>query len=288
MIVRFQDFSTYHGKFPATGSTQIRVHQLIKYWEEADVYKYGENPDVLIFQKVYCSPDYKFPKHYPKLKILDVCDPDWLNGLTLIKETVDAVHAVTCSSDALTSFIQQLTDKPVITIPDRFDLDVIPRTKKHEGDTKTVVWFGYRHNAETIKSALNTIRELGLKLIVVADDDPLLWQWLPKNVSEEFRQDKYEYIRYEEDRIYTDLKRAEVCVLPDGIRPAHYFKSNNKTVKAILAGLPVAKNSDELKALIKAGGRQKFLDDNYKKTAEDYCVEKSVQQYKDLINSLTL
>ena len=57
--VAFQTFESFHGK-KNIGSTNIRVHQLIKHWEEAELYKYGQNPDVMIFQKVYWLPDYRF------------------------------------------------------------------------------------------------------------------------------------------------------------------------------------------------------------------------------------
>src|SRR6187549_1067093 len=218
MKVRFFDFSKYHGKFPPTGSTQIRVHQLVKYWDEANVYEFGEAPDVLIFQKVYCTPDYKFPAHYPNLKILDMCDPDWFNGLTSIKETVDAVDAVTCSSEALSRFVRQLTNKPVVTIPDRFDLAKIPTAKKHEHEAKTVVWFGYRHNSETLRPALPKIAELGLRLIVVSDDDPMVWQWIARDKLDGFRENNYEYKRYDEKTIYEDLQNADFAILPKGGR----------------------------------------------------------------------
>lgn len=286
MQVRFQDFSTYHGKNPPTGSTHIRVHQLVKYWPEAAIYRYGESPEVLIFQKVYCTPDYKFPKSYPGLKILDICDADWLNGLTGIKETVDAMDAITCSSDGLTEFIKQLTDKPVITIPDRFDIEVIPKPQHHMGDAKTVVWFGYRHNAVALHGAMNAINELGLNLIVISDDDPIAWQWLPKLTADEFRKDKYEFVKYEEETIYAELQKAEICVLPDALRPLDRFKSNNKTIKAILAGLPVAKDSDQLRLFIKAENRQKYMDDLYQKTLQEYDIKRSVEQYRKLIATI--
>lgn len=286
MKVRFFDFSTYHGKFPPAGSTQIRVHQLIKYWPEASIYKYGEHPEVLIFQKVYCSPDYKFPLHYPGIKILDICDPDWMNGLTSVRETVEAVDAVVCSSDNLTSFMKQMTDKPVLTVPDRFDLDVVPKPISHRGDAKTVVWFGYRHNAETLRSAMPVIHELGLSLIIISDDDPMAWQWLNRQIGDEYRENKYRYIRYDEDRIYYDLQRADIAVLPDGIRPIDPFKSNNRTVKATLAGLPVAKDADQLRYYIKEENRKKFVDDNYDKTRDEYDVVKSIEQYKSLIKQI--
>ena len=73
--VRFMTFEQYHGK-RNIGSTRIRVRNLLKHWKEADIYKYGENPDVLIFQKVYMTGEtyrstaYKFHKYFPGTKIV--------------------------------------------------------------------------------------------------------------------------------------------------------------------------------------------------------------------------
>lgn len=285
MKVRFFDFSRYHGKNPPAGSTNIRVHQLIKYWPEAGVYLYGEHPEVLIFQKVYCTPDYKFPEHYPGIKILDICDPDWLDGTTAIRETIDNMDAVVCSSDGLQKFLRQLTDKPVIVIKDRFDLEPIPAPREPKGDAKTIVWFGYRHNAECLRYAMRTISELGLNLIVVSDDDPFAWQWLPREDAIAFKE-KYTYVKYNESTIYDHLKSGDICLLPSAERAIDKFKSDNKTAKAILAGLPVAHDGDQLRKFIDEKERKLFLDENYETYRKEYDVRNSVFEYQELIEQI--
>lgn len=283
MKVRFFTYSQFHNKIPPVGSTHIRVTQLINYWKEADLYKFGENPDVLIFQKVYAAQDYQFPLHFEGIKILDMCDPDWLNGATGVKETVDAMDAVTVSSEGLLKFMKQLTDKPVVLIRDRFDIKKIPKPKQHSERAQLAVWFGYRHNAETLRPAMNLIKELGLNLLVIADDDPMAWQWLPGQVGDDFHRQNYKFLKYREENIYYDLQRADFAILPYGGRPIDPFKSNNKTVKAILAGLPVAHDAEQVKGFMVAGVRQDYMTEHYKKTLQEYDVEKSVQEYKDLI-----
>ncbi len=286
MNIRFFTFSQFHGKNPPTGSTQIRAIQLLKFWPEAEIYRYGEKPDVMIFQKVYMTQDYRFHEHFNGIKILDMCDPDWLDGMGGIKATIDAVDAVTVSSKGLQTFVKQLTDKPVVYIPDRFDTTVLPSPKTHANDAKTVVWFGYRHNAETLRPAMNIINELGLDLIVIADDDPLAWQWLPGEIGDEFRKTKYKYIKYTEDTIYADLQRADFAILPKGGRPIDPFKSNNKTIKAILSGLPVAKTAEDVRAFIKPAARREYLEKHYNEKRVFYDVRNSVQQYEDLIKEI--
>lgn len=273
----------YHNKQPPSGSTHLRVRQLLKYWDEAKLYTYGEKPDVMIFQKVYATQDYRFPLNFPGIKILDMCDPDWLGGQTGIKETIDYMDAVTCSSNGLALFLRQLTDKPVIIIPDRFDVTALPAPKVHEKRAETVVWFGYRHNADTLKPALPLINELGLNLLVIAEDDPLAWQWLPNIIGDNFRKEKYQFVKYIEDNIYYDLQRADFAILPHGQRPIDPFKSNNKSIKAILAGLPVAHVGDDVRTFMDAEARRDRVLDTYEKTKVEYDVRKSVEQFKYLI-----
>jgi hypothetical protein len=280
-MIRFLTFSQFHNKNPVAGSTHIRVNQLLKYWPEAGLYKYGESPEVLVFQKVYCSLDYQFPKHFPGKKILDVCDPDWLDGITPIKETIDAVDAVTCPTKNMQAFLQQMTDKPVVHIKDRFDLEVLPPPKKHTGEAKTVVWFGYSHNAETLKPAVPIIEEKGLNLLIISEDDPIAYRW----ASPGFRT-KYAYRKYNEATIYQDLQRADFCILPKGTRPVDYYKSENKTVKAQLAGLPVASDMGKFDLYMDGAERQRYVDDNWEKVKHEYDVRKSVKEYKELIKRL--
>lgn len=277
-MVRFFTFSQFHNKRPPTGSTQIRVNQLIKYWDEADIYKYGENPDVLIFQKVYCAPDYQFPKHFEGKKILDICDPDWLDNFS-VKATVDAVDAITCPTYPIKDFLKQLTDKPIVVIPDRFDLEVLPPPRPYTTSAKTVVWFGYSHNQDLLKPAIRYIKDLNLNLLVISEQDFGYAKW-------GMERSKYQFIKYNESTIYRDLQKADICILPKGTRPVDVFKSNNKTIKANLAGLPVANTIELLEKYLDPVERKKWFDTTYDNIKKEYDVQKSVEQMKELINEL--
>lgn len=279
-MVRFLTFEAFHAK-TNVGSTKIRVHNLIKYWDEAELYRYGELPEVLIFQKVYIGKDYKFPKTMPCIKILDICDPDWLEGVP-IKETVDAMDAITCPTEPLAEFIRQLTDKPVVVIKDRFDLTKFPTRKVHRGQAKTVVWFGYHHNATALKLAVQSIERRGLRLKVISDQDPFASRWAFK--PKEF-ESSYEFIKYTETA-YKEIQKADICVLPKMNRPQDRFKSENKTVIAQLLGLPVAVNAEELDELMAAEARNSNIDTIYDKLRVDYDCKKSILQYKELIREI--
>lgn len=285
-MIRFFTFSAYHNKRPPSGSTHIRVNQVVKYWPEADLYKYGENPDVLIFQKVYVSQDYRFPVHFKNKKILDICDPDWVTGQVGIKETIDAMDAVTCPTEQLAAFLRQLTDKPVRVIKDRFDVDILPTPKQHKGRAKTVVWFGYHHNAETLRPALPLIKEHNLKLLMISDDDPIAFRWPIGGELQAYLEGNYEFIKYNEETIYQDFQKADIALLPIGTRPQDAFKSENRTIKAQLAGLPVAQDPESLEKYLDGNERQLFVDNKWESVRDMYDVRNSVAEYKQLISEL--
>jgi len=280
-MVRFHTFEQFHAK-SNVGSTKIRVHNLIKNWKEAELYKFGEKPDVMIYQKVYIGKDYKVPATFPAIKILDVCDPDWFDGVP-IKETVDAMDAVVTPTNALADFIRQLTDKPVKVIRDRFDLSDFPERKMHRGKAKTVVWFGYQHNAGSLKLAVQSFERRGLNLRVVADQDPFASRWAAK--PQEYEK-KYRFIKYLPETAYREIQKADICVLPKLNRPQDRFKSENKTVIAQLLGLPVAVNADELDKFMEADDRNGHIDTTYDKLKQDYDCLVSVKEYKELIDEI--
>jgi len=280
--VAFQTFEAFHGK-KNIGSTNIRVHQLIKHWQEAELYKYGSNPDVMIFQKVYWLPDYRFIEHFKGIKILDICDPDWLDNVH-VKRTVDNCHAVVVPTKAMQEFMQQLTDKPVKIIKDRFDLEPIPKPIEHKSKKQlTAVWFGYHHNADVLRyGAVKALEDMGIRLVIISDDDPAAWRWAS---SEEYKS-KYKFLKYGEDTIYERLQQFDIAILPADGSSRGRFKSENKTVKAQLAGLPVARTIDELELLVDNNKRNDIASKAYKKAIKEYDVKLSVKEYKDLIDEL--
>ena len=279
-MVRHFNFSQYHNKRPPTGSTYIRMIQLEKYWDDFKAYTYGENPECIIFQKVYCTADYKFPAQFEGKKILDICDPDWLNG-NAVKETVDAVDAVTCPTEPLAEFMRQLTDKPVVVIPDRFDIEKLVEPKKHQGKAKSAVWFGYVHNADALKFGMDSLNRMGIKLTVISNEDPNAWRW-----TDESYKSQYTYKKFKQDTINQELAKHDFAFLPRNARPEDMFKSNNRTIKANLAGLPVVLDKETLEKYIEASERQKWFDTEYDNIKAEYDCRLSVKQYKDIINDL--
>lgn len=282
-MVRFFTFEQYHAK-SGVGSTRLRVHNLIKNWQGSGLYKYGEFPDVLIYQKVYATLEYKFPLHFPNIQILDICDPDWTQSPDIfIKETIDAMDAVVVTTEQLREYLQQMTTTPVRVIKDRFDLSEFPKPKVHRGKIKKVVWFGYAHNAESIRFAVPSLEKRDLDLMIVANEDPACWRWA--NSSRDYEK-HYEYVKYRQENVYEVLQEADVCIMMPGIRPLDIFKSENKTVTAQLLGLPVVTNADQLDQLNDPEARNKYIETIYDKLKQEYDVNKSVAEYKELIDEI--
>lgn len=276
MMIRFQTFEQYHGR-KQIGSTRIRVHNLLKFWDEADLYKYGEMADVMIFQKVYCTYDYKLPKTYPGITILDCCDLDWNDTPDIhIKETIDAVDAVAVPTKNLQKLLQQMTDTPIKLIKDRFIIEDFPPQKIHRGRLRSVVWFGYAHNADVLKFALPSLEKRGLKLTVISNQDPFLGKL----------NDDYTFKKYNQETIYSEMQKHDLCILPKGFRPQDRYKSENRTVIAQLCGLPVAETAEDLDNLVEGSARNKAVNNVYDKLKLEYDVRKSVKEYKELIEGI--
>lgn len=238
----------------------------------------------MIFQKVYWLPDYRFVEHFKGIKILDICDPDWLDNM-YIKRTVDNCDGVAVPTEEIQRFIQQMTDKPVKVIRDRFDMEFVPKLKIHKDKKQlTAVWFGYHHNAEVLRAgAVRALEEYNMRLIIISDDDPMAWRWAKD--EEEYKKD-YKFLKYGEDSIYERLQQCDICILPSDESPRGRFKSENKTIKAQLAGLPVAKNLDDLERLQSSIERNKEAEYNYNEAKKAYDVHLSIKEYKELIKEL--
>lgn len=282
--IQFFTMEKYHNK-QNVGSSRLRVHNLVKYWDEAGLYRYGDNPEVLIYQKVYTTFDYKFQEHFKGIQILDVCDPDFNQSSDIyFRHTMDIMDAVVCPTETFAKFLRQMTDTPVHVIKDRFDLEELPKPKVHKGSLKTAVWFGYAHNAESIKFAISSLQRRGIKLIVVANEDPTCYRWAERPKEYE---SMYTFVKYTHPEAYVHIQKGDVALMLDGYRPMDIFKSENKTIISKLLGLPIAKTAEDLEALMTAEARNKAIQPEYAKLIKDYDCQVSVKQYKALIDEIS-
>lgn len=279
MKIGFLGFDQYHGK-TQTGSSRIRVDNLIKYWgdeDEVERFHQGKQYDVTVLQKAYW-PEYAAAA--PGIKILDMCDADWIAGGYKIMETLEHCHAVTCSSMAIASFMAGVTDKPVAYIPDRIDFEVIEgKFKEHVGEAKTIAWFGYHQNHEMLSSAMRALAKRNLELIVVSDKT-FVWNRDLEDVEvTNYPWNQHTWI--------DDILRADIVINPQYDTGHWKFKSNNKTTQAWAIGMPVAHTDKELDLFISEEARTKEAEEKYKLVKDEYDVRQSVEEMKDLIKELS-
>lgn len=265
-------FEQWHNR-KEIGSSRLRGHWLINNWEEAELFQQGAKYDTIIFQKVYWL---EYLKAFKGIKILDICDPDWLDTLP-IREVLDECDAITVSSKGLKEAVEKFTDKPVYFIPDRQDLSFHNKKKVHEGKAKTCIWFGYSHNAKVLDPAISTLKKHDIKLTVLSDCRPV---YVKAN-----RNVKYEYENPEWS--FNDIiLQHDFVLLPPDTRPRGKYKSTNKTLTAWSLGMPVAKSPEDVVKFIEPEARIKEAELRIKEVQEKYNIKQSIQDFKNIIEKI--
>lgn len=272
MKIGFLPFERVHGK-QNIGSSRIRVYWITKNWEDAEVFKYGQKYDIIVYQKVYYP---RILERYDGLKILDVCDPDWIDNENFMK-CLPMFDAVVTSSAQLKDFISTLTDVPVINIQDGHDLGWYGEpAEPTEGSGKNAAWFGFSHNASALIPVYDTLKELEIKLTIYSDRQD-------GNMN---RADNW--VKYDPADINENLKKHDMIILPHDIYNANFkYKTNNKEVSCWGLGVPVAKTKDDLLRLMDYKQRVKDSKENRKKFVEKYDVKYSVDEWKKFIKTLS-
>jgi len=213
----------------AAGSSRIRGDWLILNWPQAEVYRIESNYDVLIFQK---APAIEMAEKFYGLKIYDTCDPKPKHDSGM-KEVCDVFTAP--NSMLLAPF----DPKPCYVVRDLHHLPFYTERKvHHEGPPKMVAWFGFHPNFHLIDAMLPVIRELGLKLKVISNEE---------------YPDADIYKPYSDETINEDLLEADIVIDPRGELPwKNPPELSHKTAHAQLLNLPVANTDSELRLLCKA------------------------------------
>ena len=282
MRVGIMSFESYHGK-KDIGSSRIRGEWLVNHWPEAELFTYGQKYDVIIFQKVYFV---ELARSFPGIKILDLCDPDWLAQQPVV-EMAQECDAVTTSTQALADYIGKYTDKPCLHIKDRIDFNENSQKKtEHAEKIKSAVWYGYSHNAKALQSVLGSCRKRGIELTAISD----------RTV-----RDADTWVKYDRDTINDEIIKHDVVILPPPGGNVGKFKSENKTVNAWSLGMPVVCFGSYHEDFEKAYGELANLTFDNLETKEareqeaqtrlalvkaEYDVKKSVAEYQQLISEL--
>lgn len=259
------------------GSSRIRGHWIAKHWNsvgpdigDAELFMFGRKYDAVIFQKAYFI---EYAKAFKGVKILDMCDPDWMHWSFKVKEMADECDAITCSSMELKKTVEKFTDKPVYFVPDRVDLSTVPAPKVHTGATKTVVWYGYSQNFPILDSTIQALAKRGLELIVVSDGVYAPPASLP-----------IKFTNYPFSQHYlTDIQKGDIVLNPGHKKGKWRYKSSNKTVIAKAIGMPVAHDAAELDSLLTEEARIEASVKGLEEVKKLWDVKYSVEEYKNII-----
>jgi len=272
----FYLYSVVHNR-PETASSRIRGDWLINHWSEAERIHIGRKYDACVFQKVYEVP---FAKVFPGVKILDVCDPDWLKIKEPFVEMIEEVDAITCPTERLQKAIQGWTKKPVVVIPDRHDLNFFKEKKIHRGKAKEVCWYGYSHNASSLKSVRQFLIKNNLAISIIADE-PIILSERENNINIHER-----FTKWNIETVNKEIIKSDIVILPGSRDPNTRFKSNNKTVNAWLLNMPVATSAEDLERFMDPEERIKESDKNYEIARREYDIKLSVKEMQELIERL--
>lgn len=262
----------------SVGSSRIRGRWLLNYWEGAEEYQIGQKYDCIIFQKVYWE---NMVEQFPGIKILDICDPDWLEGKPVFRY-IDMMDAVVTSSEALRDYILKLRPgKKVVCIPDRIYLPEFPNPKTvHEGIASQAVWYGYTNNVHYLTQTFDALLRKNIALTVVADspyEPPLSYQAL-----------KVQNVPYSYPAVNQEIVKHDFVLLPDVSKSDERgkYKSTNKQLNAWALGMPVVKTESDLERFMSATERKKESDARLQEVKEKWDVKLSVTEYKQLLSEL--
>ena len=260
-------------------SSRVRGHWMIKYWPEAEILVYGKKYDTIIYQKAY---QVEHAKRFDGIKILDECDPSWVEYQPL-REMIEYVDAITCPTEVMADLFRQMTDKPVVVIPDRQDMEYCKCKKVHKGRAKEVVWHGYAHNSYVLSQTMMALSRLELDISIISNEMINL-----DSMSESYTGEKINdrFTKWNVDTFCQEFIKSDICLMPPVWKPNDRFKSSNKTTLAWSLGMPVATNAEELEKFMDEGERIKEAEKNLKIIQEQYRIEQSVEQMKNLIKQI--
>lgn len=267
---------------PDTASSRIRGAWLAEYWPDAEIFVMGRQYDAVIFQKAYW-PEYA--SLFPGLKILDICDPDFLHWNSALMEMADLCDGITVPTAALKEFLEGYTSRPIWIIPDRFNFRTVSELKKNHrgnGNTRAAAWFGYSKNYPALHSIAPGLKQLGIDTLIVISE-PAKPFALRENLSRQIEVVNYPW---ELATVNQHLIESDVVLNPQPEFGRWRYKSNNKTVAAWALGLPVAHTLNELTQLSTEEARIQEAELRWRQVREQYDVRLSAAEFQTVIAHL--
>lgn len=261
----------------SVGSSRIRCRWLLPHWKEAEEMIIGKKYGARVYQKVYAAP---MMDHFKGPQVLDLCDPDWLEGKPVF-EFVDRADATVTSTEALASFVRKLRPKAkVLCIPDRVNIpEHQPVKTKHEGAAKSIAWFGYSQNVHYVEKTFPELIKHGLSLTIISDE--------PYTPPSAYKALSIRNVPYSYPGLYSELSQHDLVLMPGtGDDERGKFKSNNKMLTAWCLGLPVVIEPDDLEKYMDPKRREEEAKVRLQEVHEKWDVALSAKEYRALMESL--
>jgi hypothetical protein len=264
----------------AVGSSRIRGRWLWENWkaeypeDECERYVIGKKYDAMIFQKVYWKP---MLKAYEGIKIIDLCDPDWLEGRDVM-EYVSMCDYCTTSTEPLAEYIRKFVKTPVKCIPDRVELKEHTPRGEHIGRAKKIAWFGYSHNTHYLHQTLEALKEYALELHVISN------QAFQSPVGIGFNNIVNHNYSY--PNVHDLIKTCDLYLSPERMDAKGIYKSSNKELTAMALGVPVVRTQDDLERLLDADERNKQVTSDLQEVGEKWDIKYSVRELKGILSEI--
>lgn len=278
------------------GSSRMRCWWPARYLPGAAVATWddvrdGRLPDarVYVFQKVADVALMAELRAGGARVVWDVCDPAWWFDPAAARSVVDAADELVASSWPLAGNLAGWSGRRVRMIPDRLDLNHFTHRREH-AETRPIrlIWYGVAVNRMALYApAVNLARlranghEVTLTLFDDAPDTPFpdLAGLLPVY-----------YTRWSLAAEAETLAAHDVALLPSYPGPWGAVKSNNKTLTAWAAGLPVTSGVvyEELRALVcDVQYRREEAAKGLCAVAREWDVRQSAAEWQALVDEVT-
>lgn len=247
----------------------------------------GQLPDapVYIFQKLVDVGLMRQLRERGALVFWDVCDPAWWFNPTDAREAAEAADGIVASNWGLADDFTNWSGRKAFMIPDRVLLDHFTHRREHEEARPVrLIWFGSVQNRIALYAAgasLARLRANGFEVALTIFDNA------PDNPLPGFDAELPVYsTRWALEREAETLAAHDIALLPSYPGPWSAVKSNNRTVTAMAAGLPVASGIiyEKLRALVcDVQLRRETAADGLREVEREWNVKRSAAEWLGLI-----
>lgn len=276
-------------------SSRIRVDWPAKY---ADGFIVTENAvdlfkcSAVVFQTRFSYQDVQLAAQLRNNGIKIICDftdPDWSNmysGMSdSLKTMLELADCITVPTYVLANMFKSVSDKPVYVIPDRIDLSLYDKTKKHT-DTKSlrILWHGSYGNLCSIDIARDDLERLGKEIDITL---VCVYDHYKEHIVNAFENIKVECYEWTNQKVIDELLLCDLSINPRFDNHWKAYKSNNKTITAWACGIPCIER--DFYNEIKRYDLDLRISDglNFRKIVEqNYDVKQSTKEIIDLVNDL--